>query len=222
MLLAGCPPYKTCLAQAIIAFLGGKNTKTIIASPTPIAAKWAREARTVLANYDVKVHLIGEKRKQPDGSGKWRKVSKPILDTIRAMEEPGRGILVISYETLKNGPRWEHAPAIRLKTLRYTVEVEERTSSYPYKQMVEKEVTKVDRVLCCPDCDKVMTDPQGVPLTTVKQLGKRKLWCSCGAALWQMIPFRYGGRFAVADFLNRKYSGRFNLVMDECHNSAPC
>ena len=36
---------------------------------------------------------------------------------------------------------------------------------------------------------------------------------------WQMIPFRYGGRFAVADFLNRSYSSRYNLVMDECHNT---
>ena len=93
----------------------------------------------------------------------------------------------------------QHAPASRLKTLRYTVEVEERLPTYPYSRMVEKQVTKVERVLCCPDCDEVLTDSQGVPLTTVEQLGKRKLWCRCGSALWQMIPFSYGGRFAVAD-----------------------
>ncbi len=208
---------KTCTAQAIIALLGGDKAKTVIACPTPIAAKWAREAKTVLAVYSVQVHLIGEKRKQADGQGKVRKVSKPILDTIRAMEEPGRSILVVSYETLKNSSRWEHAPATRLKPLRYSVEVEEQIPNYPYRRIVEKEMTKVDRVLCCPDCDEVLTDAQDVPMITVKQLGKRKLWCSCGAALWQMIPFSYGGRFAVAEFLNRRYSGRYNLVMDEIH-----
>ena len=219
VLVGECGTGKTCTAQAIIALLGGKNAKTVIACPTPIAAKWAREARTVLVDYGVQVHLIGEKRKQPDGNGKTRKVSKPILDTIRAMDEPGRSILVVSYEILKNGPRWEHALATRLKTLRYTVQVEERTTYYPYKEIVEKEVSKTARVLCCPDCDQILTDGQGVPLTTIKQLGKRKLWCSCGSALWQMIPFTYGGRFAVADLLNRRYSGRYNLVLDEVHNS---
>jgi hypothetical protein len=219
VLIGECGTGKTCTAQAIIALIGGQNAKTVIACPTPIAAKWAREAKTVLADYGVQVHLIGEKRKQPDGNGKTGKVSKPILDTMRAMAEPGRSILVISYEMLKNGPRWDHAPATRLKSWRYTVQVEERTAAYPYTAIVEKEVSKVARVLCCPDCDQILTDGQGVPLTTVEQLGKRKRWCSCGAALWQMIPFTYGGRFAVADLLNRRYSGRYNLVMDECHNT---
>ncbi len=70
-----------------------------------------REAEKVLRDFGVIVHIIGQKRRQADGQGKVRKVAKPVLDVIRAMEEDRPSLLVMSYETAKNGPRWEHAPA---------------------------------------------------------------------------------------------------------------
>jgi hypothetical protein len=177
----------------------------------------------VLREFGVQVHIIGEKRKQADGQGKIRKVAKPVLDTIRAMEEDMPGILVMSYEVAKNGPRWEHAPARQRKPVKYRVEVEEteQLDHYPYRRTykVEKVITKFEPVLCCPDCGQVLTNEYG-PLSKLEQLGKRKQRCQqCGAALWQQIPFKYGGRVAIADFLNRRYSGRYNLILDEAHHT---
>jgi hypothetical protein len=57
-------------------------------------------------------------------------------------------------------------------------------------------------------------------LSKLEQLGKRKQRCQqCGAALWQQVPFKYGGRVAIADFLNRRYSGRYHLILDEAHHT---
>lgn len=210
---------KTCCSQAIAALIGTGNWKLVVVCPAQVVAKWKREAEKVLRDFGVKVHLIGEKRRQADGQGQLRKVGKPVLDVRRAMEEPNPSILVLSYETAKNGPRWAHAPATQRKLLKYRVEVEERMPAYPYKRMVEKEVTKVETVLCCPDCGQVLYSERS-PLTKIEEMGKRKRWCgTCGTALWQQVPFKYGGRTAIADFLNRHYSGQYNLILDEAHHT---
>ena len=211
---------KSATSAAIAALVGRGNWKLVIVSPAQVSQKWTREAGTVLARFGVSVHLIGQRRKQADGKGKWRKVAKPVLDVIRAMEEPNPSVLVMSYETAKNGPRWEHAPAVQRKVLTYSVEVEEPLSTYPYKQVVEKIVTKVEKVLCCPNCGEVLCNERDGPLLTLAELGKRKRWCiDCGAALWQQVPFAYGGRVALADFLNRKYSNCYHLILDEVHHA---
>jgi hypothetical protein len=210
---------KTCCAQAITALIGQGNWKTVVVCPSQIVHKWAREAKTVLAQFGVSVHIIGQKKRQPDGKGKIRKVAKPVLDVIQAMDDPHPSVLVMSYETAKNGPRWEHAPAIQRKPLKYRVEVEEQLPSYPFRQTVEKIVQKVERVLCCPDCGQVLKNEYG-PLRSLQDLGKRKHRCrECGAMLWRQVPFAYGGRVAIADFLNRHYSGQYNLIIDEAHHS---
>lgn len=211
---------KTCCSQAIAALIGKGNWKLVVVCPAQVVAKWQREARKVLAEFGVKVHLIGDKRRQPDGFGKWAKVNKPVLDVMRAMEEAHPSILVLSYETAKNGPRWEHAVAKQRKLIEYRVEVEESSPTYPYRQVVEKTIRKVETVLCCPDCGQVLRDENDAPLTDLKQLGQRQQTCGeCGAALWQQVPFKYGGRTAIADFLNRHYSGRYNLILDEAHHT---
>ena len=115
------------------------------------------------------------------------------------MAEANPSVLVMSYETAKFGSRWAHAPACQRKMLQYTVEVEEASPTYPYKRIVEQVVTRVEKVLCCPDCGEVLRNEYGGPLRSVTELGKRKQWCShCQAALWQQIPFAYGGRVAIA------------------------
>ena len=210
---------KTATVQALAALIGKGDWKLVVVCPAQITTKWKREAELVLRDFGIKVHIIGHKRRQPDGKGKWRKVGKPVLDVVRAMEEPNPSILVMSYETAKFGPRWEHAPAHQRKVLEYTVEVEEPISTHPYTRQVEQVVTRVKQVLCCPDCGQVLTDEHG-PIHIMEELGKRKQWCNnCGAALWQQIPFAYGGRIAIADFLNRHYSGCYNLILDEAHHT---
>lgn len=223
MLLAGCPPYKTCVAQAIAALIGKGNWKLVVVCPAQITAKWKREAQKVLHDFGVKVHLIGQRRRQPDGRGQWRKVGKPVLDVIRAMEEPNPAVLIMSYETAKLGARWEHAPTLQRKPVRYRQEIEEVESldHYPYERitLVEQEIVQCEAVLCCPDCGEVLMNEYG-PLKAVDDLGKRKRHCpACGTPLWQQVPFKYGGRVAIADFLNRRYSGRYNLILDEAHHA---
>ena len=212
---------KSCVSAAIAALIGNGNFKTVIVAPSNIVKKWKREASNVLVNFGVSVHIIGEKRKQADGNGKIRKVSKPILDVIAAMKEPAPSILVMSYETAKNGARWEHAVSTIKKPVKKRVEEVEivKQNHYPYERemRVEKVVTKMQSVLSCPDCGEIICDDAG-PLLTIKDLGKRKRFCrECSGALWQQTPFKYGGRVAVADFMNKHYSGRFNLIIDECH-----
>jgi hypothetical protein len=210
---------KTATSQAIAALIGEGNWKLVVVCPAQVVAKWKREAEKVLADFDVAVHLIGDKQRQPDGQGKVRRVAKPVLDVSRAMAEAGPSILVMSYQTAKNGPRWEHAPARQRKLLKHRVEVEEQIPTYPYRRMVEQVVTKIETVLCCPDCGEMLSDSHG-PLTEPKELGNQQRWCGhCGAALWQQLPFKYGGRTAIADFLNRHYSGQYNLILDEAHHT---
>ncbi|MCB0174234.1 MAG: hypothetical protein KDJ97_27220 [Anaerolineae bacterium] len=220
---------KSAVSLAIAALVGRGHWKWVIVCPSQIVAKWKREAEAVLCNFGIVVTIVGERRKQPDGTGKLRKVGKPILDVINAMADPRPGILVVSYETVKNGPRWEHAAWIVRKPLKVRVKAVENLPHYPFRQEFEKEVYKLYRLLCCPDCGQAITDDQGIPITLAKNeitpadlakhLGKKQRRCHCGAALWQQVPFAYGGRTAIADFLNRHYAGRYNLILDETHHA---
>ncbi len=210
---------KTLVSLAITALIGQDHWKMVVVCPAQVVTKWKREAEKTLRDFGIQVRIIGEKRRQADGQGKIRKVAKPVLDVQRAMVEPQPTILVMSYQTAKNGPRWQHAPAQQRKRLRYRVEVEEPIPTYPFKRIVEKEITRMEQVLCCPDCGHTLGDEYG-PYTDPKQLGKLKQYCTdCEAALWQQVPFAYGGRAAIADYLNQHYSGQYNLILDEIHHS---
>lgn len=221
ILVGECGSGKTAMSQAIAGLIGRGNWKLVVVCPSQVTRKWKREAKKVLADFGVTIHLIGQKRKQPDGQGKVRTVSKPVLDVIQAMEEPNPSILVLSYQVAKNGPRWQHAVTQMRKPIHYQVEVEqtETLDEYPYKRVVvsTQTVIKMQDVLCCPDCGCHLTDDYGL-IKTVSELGRKKRRCQeCDAPLWQQIPFQYGGRVAIADLLNRRYSGRYNLILDEAH-----
>lgn len=210
---------KTCLAQAVAALIGKGNWKLVVVCPSQIVHKWKREAEKVLANHGITAHVIGQKRKQADGNDKTRKVAKPVLDVIAAMEEPNPTILVMSYETAKNGPRWEHNFSKHIR--KFAKEVEDViTTQVPYFPYEKKEITtRVEyhqqRVLKCPDCGLALTGDLGY--LKEEDLGKKKRKCAgCEAPLWAQVPFKYGGRTAIADFLNRHYAGRYNLILDEC------
>ena len=177
----------------------------------------------MLHEFDIKAYVIGRKRRRPDGHGQWRKVSKPVLDVVQAMADPHPAVLIMSYQTAKMGARWQHAPAKQRRMLRFRKEVKEKEllDDYPYERVVtvEKEITQFEEVLCCADCGLVLMDDEG-PVRSLDALGKRKRWCQdCGSPLWQHVPFKYGGRIAMADFLNRHYSGRYQLILDEAHHT---
>lgn len=208
--------HNTAMSQAIAGMIGEGNWKLVVVCPTQVAAKWKREAEKVLREFNVKGHVIGEKRKQNNGQGKISKCSKPVLDVQRAMEEDNPSILIMSYETAKNGARWEHAVAWKwIKTV-YTEEVEEYNGYGRYPTIKEIERVFKGKVACCPECGYILPGY----IQEAKKLGKSQRSChKCGAQLWQRVPFKYGGRVAIADFLNRKYSGQFNLIIDEAHKT---
>ena len=206
---------KTACSQAIIALIGKGDWKLVVICPSQVVEKWKREAEKVLRDFGVNVHIIGQKRKQSDGYGKTRKIAKPILDVQRAMAEPNPSILIMSFQTAKNGARWTPAVWKRNMSVTKTVAIKVETPYYPYYELAEQEETTIEPVLCCPACAQILRDEDGKPLVT---LGKKKLKCpGCKSPLWQQIPFAYGGRVAIADYLNRHHSGQYSLILDEAH-----
>jgi len=216
---------------------GEKNWKLVIVCPPQVTAKWRREVENVLYNFGVSVHLIGKERKQPHalpGRGrqlpdingprpelaKIKSCKKPILDVIRAMEEPGPSVLVVSYELAKNAARWEHAPSIEGRIIKRVVTREEQHPTYPYVRKIEEIVTSVEKVLTCPACGTIVINGDSEPMKSIEEMGDSKQKCrQCGSPLWQRVPYKYGGRMAVADFLNRHYPGKFDLCLDESHTT---
>lgn len=213
---------KTAMSQAIMAMGGKGDWKLGIICPAQVCEKWKRESEKVLREYGVNVHIIGQKRKQSDGKGKKRKIARPVLDVQRAMTEKSPSLLIMSYETAKNSNRWQHALRRQKKLVTREKEVEtvEKSMYFPYERIIRKKVNVTEHIdyWCCPDCG-VGIIPAGTKKIT-KQAFKSKMNCKeCGAQLWQQIPFAYGGRTAIADYLNRHHAGRFSLIIDECHKT---
>jgi ribosomal protein S27AE len=126
----------------------------------------------------------------------------------------------MSYQVAKNASRWAHAPAIQGRFVRRVIEEEESLPDWPYTRKISREVVAYEKVLVCPDCGAMLLDAHGNPLRAPKKMGERKRKCGqCGAPLWQRIPFKYGGRVAAADFLNRRYAGQYDLILDESHKT---
>lgn len=203
-------------ALALIAhFQGLENWKHVIVAPANVCYKWQRESEKVLSDFGVKAHVIGHEIKRPDGKGKIRKCSKPVLDVDAAMAEQNPSILIMSYETAKNAAKWQHAPGKTIKRISMRVDSGSMAEQYQDKYLT---------VLACPSCGYPWLDEDGLYTSNVKKMGvgskKRKHACSkCGGALWTQEGFSYGGRVAIADYLNRHYAGQFSLTIDEAHNT---
>ena len=200
---------KTSMSLGIMALTARKDERLVVVAPANTLDKWKRETEVVLAEFGTKAFIIGERRRQSDGQGKVRKIGRPVLDVEAAFEHDGPAVLIMSYETAKNAWPWEHAFVWRKKW----VEVAE------FDGRVRKIIMKV---ATCPTCGKVVhigsTPP--IPLVWGEKIGRTKLTCvECRQPMWQAVPFKYGGRVAIADLLNRKYAGRYMLILDEAHHA---
>jgi len=72
--------------------------------------------------------------------------------------------------------------------------------------------------LCvCPDCGKVVSDSEGIPIDP-SNFKKRKMFCRfCSAPLWQANREK-PRRIAIAEWIKRKHKGFFDLLIcDEAH-----
>ena len=220
LLIGECGVGKTCISLALQGLSNGGNFKVVVMAPAQVCAKWARESERVLQEFGLKSHIIGQKR------GKGR--GKPILDIVSAMEEPNPSLLVMSYETAKNGAPWEPAFSVKKRKVTWTEAKVKHVPYYPYEEEYEEEFSEVRDVASCPDCGVVLRDKDGKPWPTNKAHSwwkKEQRFCpKCSkpdakTSLFQSLPFKYGGRFAAATFLNRHYAGRFSFALDEAHNA---
>lgn len=221
LLIGECGIGKTCLSLALQGLSSSGNFKVVVMAPAQVCAKWARESEAVLQEFELKSHIIGEKR----GRGKR---GKPILDIIKAMEEPNPSLLVMSYETAKNGPPWEPAFNVKMRQVTWIETKTEHLNYYPYTQETEVEYSETRNVAVCPDCGATLREDDGAPWPVNKAADwwkKQQRFCpGCSkldakTPLFQSLPFKYGGRAAAATFLNRKYTGQFSLIIDEAHNA---
>jgi|GEM_PF-2653611 len=215
LLIGECGVGKTCISLALQGLTNGGNFKIVVMAPAQTLPKWKREAERVLQEFNLKAHIIGEKR----GRGR----GKPVLDIVEAMEEDNPSLLAMSFETAKNGAPWEAAFNVKKRKMEWWETKVKRLDWYPYKEEVEVKKEAVLSVACCPDCGVILLDEENGkpwPVNRDSKFWKRqKRFCECGAALFQEIGFRYGGRVAAARFLNRRYPGKFVLILDEAHNT---
>jgi hypothetical protein len=227
LLVGECGVGKTAISLALQGLSNGGNFKVVVMAPGQTAEKWAREAERVLQEFGLKAHVIGAKRRNGPGGyqGKGKR-GKPILDIIEAMEEPNPSLLVMSFETAKNGPPWEPAFNVRTRQVKWvetTTEYQRSPYGHTYPVEVEVEQTGKQETPCCPDCGVALTGSDGRPWPTMKEADfwqKKKRFClECNAPLFTQLPFKYGGRIPAAQFLNRKYAGLYSLIIDEAHNT---
>jgi superfamily II DNA or RNA helicase len=222
--------------------IAGEPAKIVVYCPkTTSEDKWAKEARIVLRDIkDLKVITVGAKdyvwHKVPkhgeraffsdNGSRdpyrhKRYKRPSPIDDANEFIEHNGPAILVLPYEAGKLGPPWEHAYVKRTR-----MESKSKKTWNPYEHDYNVETWQEEVVeLFCPMCGALLKDEENGAWTEggmfAKRGSKRKqqICPSCGEPLWQCVPFSYGGRWPVAEYLNKRYSGKFYLIIDELHNA---
>jgi hypothetical protein len=200
---------KTAQSMAIMALVNGtKPFKIVVICPPQVIDKWAREASKVLREFDISTYVVGKKRKGESHP-------TPVLDLQQAMDDPKSSLIAISNQTAKNAAPWAHAVGRRIVRIErtYTKRVQE---GYYWRDREFVEVQR-KRVLACPDCGEPILE-DGRYLEDVNQMKPKKQYTcqKCQSPLWQRVPFTYGGRIAIADLLNRKYAGRYSLIVDEC------
>ena len=161
-------------------------------------------------------------------------IKKPILDAQELMEYEGPAVLIMTYETAKNSALWTHAVRSRYKEMEWTEAVRVKVNTWS-KDMVTRHIEKKEDVECfyCFQCGEDLVDPEsGKPWTkavefipgdhpnaTQRKKRAKQVCPFCAAQLWQQVPFKYGGRYALAEYISQNYGGQYHLVVDEVHNA---
>lgn len=189
------------------AYAEGEPVKVVVMCPSHLTRKWKREAETCLREFGVAAHIV-----------------KSVSDVRAAMEEPGPSYLILSKEKAKLGSGWEPAYLKRKRRVTYTTVAWERPSYGGYAREVKRKVTELRETLCCPDCGAAQFDGDGV-LLDEETWGRKPRKCrECRAPLWQLKrrpPSKRNPRgsasYPLAIFLNKHYSNRYNVILDELH-----
>ena len=165
----------------------------------------------------------------PDYKARHGKTRMPIRDLQEAMDYPGPAVVVIHYEVAKFGAPWEHILDGKTQHLTWTAQVPITNWNDEITGYSQEEREGDHTVYRCPTCGHTLIRENGLPWSRGKDrenefctdTSKRvKRWCpNCQAALWQSLPFSYGGRWPACEFLSQHYAGQYVLIVDEAHNA---
>ncbi len=154
-------------------------------------------------------HLVEKWKREVEMTvpGAYAVIVESITDLERVRSIPDRPLFVVmSRERAKLSYRWK--PAVVWKVERYgDTLVRDEESGEPI-------ITPH-----CPECDRRVTDDEGIPLTA-PELSRKHLVCRsarCNGALWEADR---GGRrmYPLADYVKHRMKGFFDLLIgDEIH-----
>lgn len=187
-----------------------KKVKVVVLCPNHLPPKWKREIEKAGREYKAKAVIC-----------------RSVSDVERAMNMPGLTFLIISEQKAKHTNRWEHRYITRRELVvrqeKY-YEKEEVESPYgsTYTRNVEKHRTirEIVDFIACPDCGEFFEDGDGRRMRAGSELfeSKKKHKCPfCEGAMWARVPYKTVQRYALATYLNRRYAGKYHLIVDECH-----
>lgn len=195
---------KALITTAAATTAASNASKVVVVAPDHLVRKWKREIETSMREFDAEAIIC-----------------KTVLDVDRAFSRKGMTFLILGQQDAKNGSLWE--PAYNIKKCLVTIEKvrRERTQVYPYYQDVPYTVKEILEIPICPTCGADIPASELLEERKGKLSYKHRLSCyRCGNALWTDVPFKKGGRYPLARYINRRYSGRYFFILDEAHESA--
>lgn len=202
---------KTLMNAYVLKANPDKKVKVVVLCPNHLPPKWKREVEKAGREYKAKAVIC-----------------RSVSDIDRAMNMPGLTFLIISEMAAKHTNKWEHRYVPRKKLIKRTetyYEEEEVKSPYggAYKRQVEKKrvVREIADFISCSDCGTIFEDGDGIPVRVGSKSfdeSKKQHKCPfCEAPMWTRVPYATVQRYALATYLNKRYAGKYHLIVDECH-----
>lgn len=176
--------------------------KVVVVCPSHLVPKWIRECGIITSTSRV------------------ARTAKRISEVDAFFEDPSARYLILSKEMAKLGARWRPA----FTTRRFITKRERQVEREPGNRWAgyETEIVKTETTaIACPVCGSTQGGSLLITPRAVNQKVRRN--CDeCRGPLWVSAPINAQGtkRWALARHINRRYAGRYALVIDECHQHA--
>ncbi len=179
---------KTIIAIGLIYV--AKFKKILIMCPPHLVKKWEREIRLTIPTGCVECHHL-------------KKFTDVDL-TVPLANDDKFHFFIVGRERAKLSYQWR--PAYNIKQY---IETENKENGDSSSRVKVKYIT-------CPKCGGLVLDAEGIPLSPDEMKKKKMICARCGEFLWQAKETG-PRRFAIAEYIKRKYKGFFDLlVVDEC------
>lgn len=177
--------------------------KIIVVCPTHLVKKWLRETDVITKTKGI------------------ARTANKVSEVEAFFADPAARYLVLSKERAKLGAKWAPAVSYRRVMIEREIQEESRYSSYSRSAPSFRIVKSIERVACCVSCGAVVRDGDGNP-ASIEWLARSKRACKadgCGEQLWtaQALSAKGTTRWPLASYINKRFSGRFALVVDEAH-----